>query len=338
MASPPATRVAPIFLLPFLLFALVMGVSGCHSNRVKPVRIGILMFGNVRKPQVEGFINGMQALGYRQGRSVVYLIRNAHHHRKLLAGLARGLIAAKVNLLVGAGGLEADTLKAVAGPRHIPVVILYVNSIIERGLVKSRRKPGWAVTGVDNLNAEISGKRVELLHDLVPGIHRILILYFPNIDPSRIGMEIARRAARSEGLVIDARAVYSRADIRRVMDGLKPGEDDAMLTVPTAQIDNALKQIILPQVRRLHLPLMTHSRLMVEQGALACYCAPSYQLGGQAARLADKVLTGVAPQNIPFETPKKFVYIVNRDVVARLHLKLNAQAQTQIDEFISTQR
>lgn len=331
-ASRARMLVFPLFLV------LAMGAGGCQSHQTKPVRIGILMFGNVRKPQVEGFIKGMRALGYQRGKSVVYLIRNAHHHRKKMPGLVRGLIQAKVNLLVGAGGLEADTLKSVASSSHIPVVILYVNAIMVRGLVQSRRHPGWAVTGVDNLDAQISGKRVELLHDLVPAIHRILVLYYPNIDPSRIGMETARRAARKEGLVIDARAVHSLADIRRVMDGLKPGEDDAMLTVPTAQIDNALKKIILPQVRRLRLPLMTHSRLMVQEGALASYCAPSYNLGYQAARLAYKVLNGVKPQNIPFETPKKFVYTINRDALARLHLTLNPQAQTQVDEIISTTR
>ncbi|MEJ2508835.1 MAG: ABC transporter substrate-binding protein [Gammaproteobacteria bacterium] len=328
MAASLAVSVLPV----------VLTSSGCDRQTQRPARVGIVLFGDSRQPQVEGFIRGMGEPGDNAARPVVYLVRNAHNDRRKLAGLVRALLDAKVDLLAAAGGLEADTMKTLASARDVPVVVLYVNSILQRGLVRSRRHPGWAVTGVDNLNAEISGKRVELLQDLIPDVRRILILYYPDIEPSRIGMETARAAAREHGLVVDARAVHSRADIARVMRGLRPGDVDAMLTVPTAPIDNALKDIILPQVRRLHLPLMTHSRSLAEKGALASYGAPFFGLGRQAARLARKVLQGVAPQNMPFETPKTFLYTINRTELTRLHLTLGPLAQTQVDEFITTHR
>ena len=331
------TRLKQAAMTALVLF-LFLPLAGCHSDAEQPVRIGVVMFGDVRQTQVTGFMHGMAELGYHRGQNVQYLVRNAHSDRSKLGSLVKGLLHKKVDLLAAAGGLEADAVKRVAASRQVPAVVLYVNSIVQRGLVQSRRKPGWAVTGVDNLNAELSGKRVELLKALVPGIHRILILYYPNIDPSRIGVETAKAAAQQLGLVIDARPVHLRADIKRVMEGLKPGEDDAMLTVPTAPIDNALKDIVLPQVNRLRLPLMTHSRSLAEEGALASYGAPFHSLGYQAARLAKKVLDGVAPQNIPFETPKKFLYTINRDELKRLHLTLGPLAQAQVDEFITTQR
>lgn len=324
--------------LAVVLLSWFVSLGACDSKPPPPVRIGVVMFGDVREPQVEGFMDGMASLGFHAGQNVQYRVRNAHSDRQRLEGLVHELLDAKVDLLAAAGGLEADAMKRLAAPRHVPVVVLYVNAIVQRDLVQGRRHPGWAVTGIDNLNAEISGKRVELLQDLVPGIHRILILYDPNIAPSRIGVETAKAAARRHGLVIDARPVHSRSDIERVMGGLEPGEDDAMLTVPTAPIDNALKDIVLPQVHRLHLPLMTHSRSLAEEGALASYGAPVYDLGFQAARLARKVLEGVAPQNIPFETPKKFLYTINRDELKRLHLEPGSLAKAQVDEFITTQR
>jgi putative ABC transport system substrate-binding protein len=322
------------------VLAVVLLVSGCErtASSAGTVTLGIVLFGDSRQPQVNGFIDGLADLGYRQGRSVRYLFRNAKNDRGKLRGMVEDLIAQKVKILVAAGGLEADTMRAIAAPRGIPVVVLYINSIVERHLVESRRRPGWGVTGVDNLNAELSGKRMELLHNLLPDAKRVLVLYYKRIAPSRIGVERARAAADKLGMVVDARAVTSRDGIRRVMQELKPGDEDAMLMVPNAPIDNALKDIILPEVRRLKLPLMTHSRSLAKVGALASYGANFYDMGNQAARLAGKVLSGIRPANIPFETPKRFIYTINRDVQSDLNIRLNDLARSQVNEFISTER
>jgi len=138
------------------------------------------------------------------------------------------------------------------------------------------------------------------------------------------------------GLTIDARAVSNRDEISQIMENLKPSEVDAMLTVPTAPIDNALKKIILPHVARLKLPLMTHSRSLAEKGSMASYGAHFYDLGAQAARLASKVLTGTEPSKIPFETPKKFVYTLNSEVQKEFNIELTELAKSQINEYITT--
>ncbi len=322
--------------LGFFVIALVtLASSACTEPSERSAHVGIVLFGDSRQPQVNGFRDGMTKLGYEEGTSIRYTVFNAKNQREQLSDFVKQLHAANVDLLVAAGGLEADTMKRLAGPSTPPVVVLYVNAIVERGLVDSRRHVGWPVTGVDNLNAELSGKRVQLLHDLVPDAKRILILYYERIAPSRIGVEHARKAAHRLGLTIDARAVSSREQILNAMSGLQRAEVDAMLTVPTAPIDNALRDIILPEVRRLKLPLMTHSRPLAEAGALASYGAPFYDLGNQAARLADKVLRGIAPEKIPFETPKTFVYSLNYDAMVELEMDLSTLAKSQIHEFIN---
>lgn len=318
--------------------AILGGYGGRASASPPTVRIGILLFGDSRQPQVDGFIDGMKSLGYEPGKSVRYFVRNAGNDRDKLMPLAQSLIARRVNLLVAAGGLEGDTLRAVAAKRGIPVVVLYINAIIERHLVQSRRHPGWGVTGVDNLNAQLSGKRIELLHDLLPHARRVLVLYTPRIAPSRIGMQRAELTARKFNMKIVARVVKTREDILRTMQSLKPGDVDAMLMVPNAPIENALKAIILPQVRRLKLPLMTYSRSFVKAGALASYGANFYDMGNQAARLAGKVLAGIRPENIPFETPKRFVYVINGGVEKELGIKLTDLTRSEVSEFISTGR
>ena len=200
--------------------------------------------------------------------------------------------------------------------------------------MKSRRDPGWNVTGVDNLNAELSGKRVELMQALLPEMKKILILYYKNIAPSRIGLTKAKEMAEKANIIVDAREVSSRDEINQVMQSLVSGEIDAMLTVPTAPIDNALKELILPHVNRLKLPLMTHSKPLAEKGALASYGANFYDMGDQASRLADKVLKGVEANKIPFETPKKFIYSINNDVKNKIGVHISGVVRNQVNEYI----
>jgi len=326
-------------VMTLLMSASLLVMSGCENKKATETKtIGVVLFGDSRQPQVDGFRNGLSRLGYKADESIKYVMRNANNKRPELKVLVQELIDQDVDLLVAAGGLEADTMKKMLGDKQIPVIVLYVNAITERGLVKSRREPGWEVTGIDNLNAELSGKRVELMQDLLPDMKKILILYYEKIPPSRIGVAKAREFAEQSNTTIDARAVSSRDEIKQTMESLEPGEVDAMLTVPTAPIDNALKDVILPNVNRLKLPLMTHSRPLAEKGALASYGANFYDMGAQAARLADKVLKGVDASGIPFETPKKVIYTMNEEVKDALGVEISDVVRIQVDEYIKTDK
>jgi putative ABC transport system substrate-binding protein len=137
---------------------------------------------------------------------------------------------------------------------------------------------------------------------------------------------------------IDARAVSSSEEIKQVMEGLKIGDVDAMLTVPTAPIDNVLQSHILPVVEKLKIPLMTHSRPLTQAGALASYGADFYDLGKQAARLADKVLRGVPAERLPFETPKNYIYTVNKKVLDSMSLQLTDLTKSQVSEYLNESR
>jgi putative ABC transport system substrate-binding protein len=309
--------------------------SGCeHADPEKPRHVAILLFGDSRQPQADGFMEGMAELGYEESRNIRYTVFNAQNDRSKLEPFIQDMINENVDLLVPCGGLESDATRKLLSDTSIPVVNAYNNTIVERGLVKSRREPGWNITGVDSLSAEISGKRIQLIHDLIPDARRVLILYYERIAPSRLGVQYAREQAGKLGMEIDARAVASRDDVQEVMNSLRPGDVDAMLMVPTAPIDNMLKELILPNVQRLGLPLVAHSRPLAESGALASYGASFFEMGKQASRLADKVMRGVPASSLPFETPKRFNYVVNRPVMERLGISLTELSKSQINEFI----
>ncbi len=321
-----------------LMLASVVLLTACDSvgtqNSNKTKHIGVLLFGDSRIPQSKGLTDGLKTFGLEEGKNLKITVLNAMNDKAKLGPLAEELIRSKPDLLVAAGGLEAEAIKSNTQKQQIPTVVLYINAIIERHFIDDRRAPGWEVTGVDNLNFELSGKRVQLLHDLIPSIRTILMLYYPDIKPSALGVKAAREQADKLGIKIDARAVKSRDEINAIMADLLPGEVDAMLTVPTAPIDNAMNDIILPAAQRLNLPLMTHSQKMVEAGALASYGAPFYDLGKQAARLADKILKGSKASSIPFETPITFQFSVNEKTLARLKIRTSDLAASQINEYV----
>ncbi|WP_455218771.1 ABC transporter substrate-binding protein [Kaarinaea lacus] len=306
--------------------------SSPGKNEVK--HLGVLLFGDSRIPQSQGLIDGLKTFGFEENQNLKISLLNAKNDKKQLAPMVDQLVAANVDILVAGGGLEAEAIKSNTQKQATPTLVLYINAIIERSFIADRRNPGWEVTGVDNLNFELSGKRVVLLRDLVPSVNKILVLYYPNIKPSALGVEAAKEQAGKLGITIDARAVNSRDDINNIMSSLQPGDVDAMITVPTAPIDNAMKDIVLPHVERLALPLVTHSRKMVEAGALASYGAPFYELGKQAARLADKMLKGSKASSIPFETPTSYQLTVNEATLKRLNIEISNIAASQISEYI----
>ena len=316
-------------------FMILVALAGCGQPSA-PKHIGILLHGESRVPLKNGFIEEMTTLGYEEGKNLLVTTFNSNNDPKQLKPLTEQLLAQPLDLLVAAGGLEAEEIKAQLEKTntHTPVLVLYINAIIERKFVADRRNPGWNVTGIDNLNAELSGKRVELMYDLIPAMKRVLVLYHPRIEPSAIGLQHARDEANKRGIQIVERAVTKPDEIRQAMEALQPGDVDAMLLVPTAPIDNELKSVILPNAERLKIPVMAHSRSMLPDGALASYGAPFTELGRQGARLAQKILGGVPASNNPFEVPTKYEYSVNLAALKKLGLELPALVRSQVTEII----
>lgn len=313
-----------------LLFAL----TGCESPSPSPKAVGILLYSDARLPQYEGLRAGLAEAGWLEGLHVRYIQLNAHNQKARLKELAGQLIARHVDLLVAAGGLEADTLRPLAVASGIPLLVLYANSIETRGLVESREQVGWSVTGVDNLNAELSGKRVELLHQLLPDARRILILYDPNIPPSREGLTSAMAAARLYDLDILARPVRRPQDTHDELDRLTSQSVDAILTVPTAHIDGLFRSALLPRAQLLGIPVFSHLRLAAQEGALASFGPDPYELGEQAARLAIHVLEGLPAEHMPFETPFRLHYVINDGTRHALGITLPSVTRQQVTETL----
>lgn len=171
-------------------FFLALFLAGCAEPPPPPPKhIGILLHGESRVPLMNGFLDEMNALGYEVGKNVLVTTRNTNNDLKQLVPLTKQLVEQKVDLLVAAGGLEAEEIKAQidAMQAQTPVLVLYINAIMERRFVVDRRNPGWNVTGIDNLNGELSGKRVELMKGLLPNLKKYWCCTTRRSRPQQLG-------------------------------------------------------------------------------------------------------------------------------------------------------
>ena len=278
----------------------------------------------------------MMEHGYKSGNTIEYFQINAENQPKKLFSLAVQMLKQNPDVLVAGGGLEADAIKqALSGMTTPPVVILQIGALVERGLVNNPLYPDWAVTGVDNLNVELSAKRIELIRHLNPDVKNILMFRTPDAQPGLQGVAVAESRAKQLGIKIHAKDVYTLSEISHIMSSLQQGEMDFLLTVTTPLVNEALRDIILPRAAQLGLPVFVQSRVWGELGAVASFGAPYYNLGIQAARLVDKVLQGTPAAEIPFETPAHFSFLVNPDFLHEYGLEMSPEVQAMVDGTLS---
>jgi putative ABC transport system substrate-binding protein len=303
------------------------GFRNPDSDRV--YRIGVMITDDTYLAPVQGFQAAMRELGYVEGKHVTYEIQNAKLNRAALQGFATRFVQNRVDLIFTATYLGASAAKDATAGTPIPVVFGPAGDPVETGLVKSLLGSGNNLTGVSTLSLELTAKRLEMLTRLVPGVRRIALLYNPE---DRFSQEVSRQAhqaANRLGLAVVHRHGRDAAEIRQAMRGLSRTGVDAVFAIPDILVNNQIEALS-AIARERRLPYMVHIGTLVEKGALASYGLNTYQIGRQAARLADKIFNGARPWEIPIETPRKLELVVNlrvaKDIGARIPENLLKEA------------
>jgi putative ABC transport system substrate-binding protein len=201
-----------------------------------------------------------------------------------------------------------------------PIVFATAGDPVGTGLVASLARPGGNVTGLSVQSAEIAGKRLELLREVLPSLRRLAIM--ANIG-NRIGvleMGEVHTAARALGLEVATLGIRQAEDINPAIDGLK-GRADALYVVTEPLVNNNRVRVNALALEA-RLPTMHGERAYVEAGGLMSYGANFPDLYRRAADLADKVLRGAKPADIPIEQPTKFDLVINLKSAKRLDLTI----------------
>jgi ABC-type uncharacterized transport system substrate-binding protein len=317
--------------------AVILTVSGALAPIAltaqpsdKIYRIGVLERtpAAINAANLEGFRQGLRALGYVEGKNLVLEYRSADGHDDRFPDLAAELAQLKVDLILTRGTPAALAAKQAAGT--IPVVITGVGDPVAQGIIASLARPGGNITGLSATVTEIYPKRVEILRELVPKATRIAALFNmgnPAIPRQWKQVETAARALGLQAQLLDVRKVE---DLRPAFDTARQHADALVVGLETLTLANA--PLIVDLAARYRLPAMYASTEFV--GGLASYGVNYPDHYRRAATFADKIFKGAKPADLPVEQPTKLELVINIKTARALGLTIPRTVMLQADQVV----
>jgi putative ABC transport system substrate-binding protein len=293
----------------------------------------LLLFGTPGQPNslVDAFRGGLRDLGYVEGQTVLVDYRWAEGQEQRLADHAADLVRLKVAVIVTPG--TPATMAAKAATRTIPVVMTNVGDPVGSGIVASLARPGGNVTGLSLLDAELDGKRIELLKEAVPHLSRLAILWSANDPGMTLAFGRVEAAAKALGLALQNLAVREPAEFPRAFEAAGAGRAEALFV--TAQpFTNQHRAQILDLVAKHRLPAIYTLRGFVDAGGLMSYGPSQADQYRRAATYVDRILKGARPADLPVEQPTKFDLVINLGAARALGLAIPAGLLQRADQVI----
>ena len=295
----------------------------------KGYRIGFLSAGPPPGEFVEAFQQGLGARGYIDGRNVVIEYRSTDGSFDELSRLAAELVRLNVDVILASGAPAAFAARSAT--TKVPIVFVRVYDPVEIGLVTSVARPGGNVTGLSQISADLGGKRLELLKELVPKLKRVAILWHPANLTNLVQKKSVEVAARTVGVdtksvpVQDPNQFGSAFEDARGVDALMQ-MDDPLFTTHRRQLAELAVRSRLPAIYGL--------RPSVDAGGLMSYGADSRDLYRRAATYIDKILKGAKPADLPIEQPTKFELVVNLKTAKAIGLAIPKSLLLRADQVI----
>ena len=322
----------------FVLFVTLIGMallmvflgqkSAALAQPPKVFRIGILTDAMVPwHTSTNGFRDGLKEFGYVEGKNVIFEARAAQGDITHLPKLASELVEQKPDLLFCVSDACSREI------RKIPTVFTQVSDPVRLGLVESIARPGGNITGIANLRAELSAKRLELFKETVPSLSRVLVTYDPRKTEEREALTSAKKEATRLKLILIESFITSPLEMEPTLAKLKEGGSEGILIVQSGTNLNIPGRSL--QVATSNkIPTMYPASFWSEVGGLASYGPDQYSQGRQAARLAHKILIGTHPRELPVELPDKIEFIINLKTAKRLGLEVPGQVLFRADRVI----
>jgi putative ABC transport system substrate-binding protein len=280
---------------------------------------------------VAAFRSGLNETGYVEGRNVAIEFRWAQDQHDRLPELAADLVRRQVAVIAAVGNPDA-ALVAKAATTTIPIVFVTGADPVKVGLVPSLNRPGGSVTGVSSISADLSGKRLGLLHEVAPSATRITALV-NRADPAQPGVISDVEAAGSAlGLQVDVLAVASYRDIDAAFASLAR-KQVAVLVSSDAMFINRRVQLALLAARH-KVPAILPFREDAEAGGLMSYGPNTTQVNRQGGIYAGRILKGEKPADLPVMQATKFEFIINLQAAKVMGIEIPANLLAVADEVL----
>lgn len=324
------TRRSFVSVLSLVLLTRSRASGAQQPGRV--YRIGSLASTIGTSPNRTPLLERLGELGWVEGRNLVIENRHMGPDREKLAAAAKELVGLGVDLILTGGGAEAPQI-AKNETKTIPIVFFIADDPVRTGLIRNLSRPEGNVTGFSTMNADLDGKRLELLREALPGLKRVGVMWSP-VDPSgAVVMSVTEGAARLLKVQLEPLAVNRAEDLSDAFADAKKRAVDAVMILGTP--------ILFPHQTRIaelaaaaRLPTISAWRRLPEAGGLLSYGPDLIGANRRIAAMIDRILKGAKPVDIPVERPTKFELVINMKAAKSLGLKIPQSVLIRATEVI----
>jgi putative ABC transport system substrate-binding protein len=294
-------------------------------------RLGVLQGGVPPEPLLDATKEGLRDLGYVDGRNVVFEVRWAEGKVDRFPDLAAELVGLKVDAIHTVSTPAA--LAARSATTIIPIVFSGVGDPVGAGLVASLARPGGNATGLSLLATELSGKRLEVLREIIPGISRVAMLWNDTNPGMVLRANETQDAAAKLNVTLQSIGVHDLIDFEPAFKAISDGGAAALLTLVDPFTRVHRKRIVDFAAQR-GLPAIYEARQFVDSGGLISYGPNLLALQRRVADYLDKIFRGAKPSDLPVEQPTKFELVINLKTAKALGLEIPPTLIARADEVI----
>ena len=323
--------VSGILAIPVLFFISSYPVEA--QQLTKMARVGFLSAASSSSvaARAEALREGLRELGYVEGKNLVLVSRYAEGKLDRLSGLANELVRLSVDVIVTGGPTVTGPVKQVNVT--IPVIMAQDFDPVGNGFITSLARPGGNITGLTSVAPELSGKRLELLKEIIPALSRVAVFGTSTTPGNGQSLIETENAAAAFAVKLQYLDVLSAKDIEVAFQVASQGRVDAVLVLATPIFTSERKQLIKLAVKS-RLAAIYARPEFVEDGGLMTYGVSVNDLYRRAATYVDKILKGAKPADLPVEQPTKFELVINLKAAKQIGLTIPPNVLARADRVI----
>ena len=282
-------------------------------------------------PSYQAFRLGLRDLGWVEGKNISIEYRYAEGRHDRLPDLAADLVRLKVDVIVTAA--TSDALAAQRATKAIPIVMVAAGNPVANGLVESLARPGGNVTGLSQMLQEVSGKRLELLKEVVPKLSRVAVLWNPDSASATLNWKENQQPARQLGIQLFSLEVRSPSELDKAFEAATNVRAGALAILPDPVISTNLERIV-DFAAKSRLPSIYQSSEFADAGGLVTYGPDRADLFRRAATYVDKILKGTKPGDLPVDQPTKLELVVNLRTAKAIGITIPQSVLFRADKVI----
>jgi len=329
-SSKRTCRHARQFVFVCLVTVILPTVASGAQQLAKMPRIGLLnaLFPTTNPTRIEAFREGLRDAGYVEGKNIVLEYRYAERKVGRLSALAAELVNLKVDVIVTSASQETRAAKSATST--IPIVMINEPDPVGTGLVASLAHPGGNITGLSTLSPQLSGKRLELLKEIIPKLSRVAVLGNSSNPGNADTLKELQLAAQVLKVKIQYLDVQSANEIESSFREAVNERADAVLVLSNSILTAQRKQVIGLAIKS-KLPVSYARPEFVESGGLLTYGVSLIENSRRAAAYVDKILKGAKPADLPVEQPTKFELVINLKTAKQIGLTIPPNVLARAD-------